>query len=174
MSFFCQLKTNMWTFSSRRTGIRYKANEISEYLDWIATDNDDRGDLVLHNVWSSEIRLDYIIHNKLPKELHKLFNHIVAASKARYTNHWFTVLYDVGANSTEKYLLVKFTLEDGKEDCKIKFASVYELEKDDVETARKWFFDFSDPLKDWLARANDAIKHKKARSRRIPASFKSK
>ena len=84
------------------------------------------------------------------------------------------MLYNVGNNTNDKYLLIKFTLEDDKEDCKIKYASITELAKDDVETPTKGLFNLSDPLKNWSARANDAIKHNKARNLRIPASFKSK
>lgn len=131
----------MWKFYSRRCGEKYSVSQVNNYLR--REIEDDEGDLVIGNLWSSapyEVRVQYILIHKVPEELGTLFGvHDCEFVTAKYAKHYFTVLY----KSRQSFILTVFTLVNGKLDCAVKYASITELAHNIVDTnasSRWWQF----------------------------------
>ena len=169
------------TFESRRTGIQYKSNEISDYLNQyvLPYEDGDQGDLVLHAVWTtppSEVRLSYILLRKLPAIIQKIvrFNEIdcrgIRAAYEECSRHWFRVLCASNASSSfanHKFYLVKFTLVDGRDDCEMICDRAVEFEEHTLQRKGFWSI-FGRSAEQLSKQAEKACRNKEGRDLKIP------
>ena len=98
----------------------------------------------------------------------------IRAAYVEYSRHWFRVLCVSNASSpfaNQKFYLVKFTLADGRDDCKMMCDRAVEFEEDTLQRKGFWSI-FGRSAEQLSKQAEKACRNKEGQDLKIPQVYK--